>query len=201
MSLVAAPAVEPVTLAEAKSHLRVDITDEDSLITNLIVAARRLIESLTDLKLINQTWKLVRDDYPDDDELKIPVGPLSSVVSIKTTDGDGNEETFSSSEYIVDADSLLGRIVLKDGSDWPSPDAGLQEINAVEVTFVAGHGTEASDVPEELKLAVKMLVGHWYENREATVIGGRVADVKDLPMGVRALISSYKLFYVEDDDD
>lgn len=186
ISLITAPVAEPVTLEEAKNHLRVDITDDDDLIESLIVLARRYCEGVSNHRFITQTWDIFMDAFPGGDEFILPksLSPLASVTHIKYTDEDSNQSTFSSDSYVVDIYSDPGRIKLMDDADWPSDT--LYEINAVEIQVVVGYGDDA-DVPREYKQALLLLVGHWYENREHTVIGiGTV--IGDLPMGVEALL-------------
>lgn len=190
LTLVAGPAVEPATTSEAKSHLRVDISDDDTLIDNLVTAMRDHVETITRRALITQTWDYVLDAFPQDDELVLPLPPLQSVTSVKYTDTDDNESTFSSDNYRVDTDSEPGRIVLKNGYTWPSDT--LKSVGGVVVRFVAGYGDAASDVPQAIIQALLLMVGHLYENREAAqfVAGG---NVQVLPMGIEMLLWPYRV--------
>ncbi len=195
-TLETAPAVEPVLLPEAKAHIRVEAADDDTVIEALIISTRELLENLTNRKYITQVWKYVRDAYPDIDTITLPFVPVTGVDHIKTTDQEGNTETFDSGSYYVDSLSEPARIILKDGESWPAPSAGLQEANAVEIQFKVGSLTAAA-VPFPMKLALKMLVGHFYENREATMMSGRM-KMEELPMGIQSLIGSYRLFSGEE---
>lgn len=189
--LSSAPAVEPVSLVEAKLHLRVDSDDDDLVIESLVKAAREHVEELTGRKLITQTWKYYRDGFPEGAELPLPFAPVSAVSSVKYTDADGTQSTWSSSEYLADTKSVPARVVLKDDYDWPDPTAGLREANAVEVAFVVGYGATPESVPEGLRLAVKMLAAHFYENREAV----QQKDLSELPLGLKALIAQYRVWF------
>ncbi len=180
--LVTAPGVEPVSLAEAKSHLRVDTTDDDALITALITAAREQVENDTRRALVTQTWDYVLDAFPSGSEIVLPLPPLQSVTSITYRDKDGNSSTFDASNYVVDTAGMFGRVVLKSGVTWPS--VTLYPAGAVTVRFVAGYG-DAGAVPQSLKQAILLLVGHLYENREAAIMG---TIVRDLPLGYDALV-------------
>lgn len=184
---------EPVTLAEAKNHMRVSHQDEDGLIDALIPAARQWVEHFTKRALVDQTWQLTLDAFPAA-ELWIPRPPLMSVTSIDYTKQDGTSDSVDSSIYIVDTDHLPGRVALADGESWPSDD--LQSIAAVIVTYQAGYGSSADDVPRPLRHAVLMLVGHLYEHRETVVVGGGGNDV-ELPLASRALAWPYRVFPVE----
>ena len=177
------PAAEPVSLTEAKAHCRVDISDDDTLITSLITVAREVVEAIARRALVTQTLELTADEFPEGDTITVPRPPLQSVTSIKYTDEDETESTFSSDYYIVDTDSEPGRIVLKSDYSWPSDT--LQAANGVRTRFVAGFGG-AADVPQKYKQAVLLLVGHYYENREMAISTGAVP--KEIPMGVAALL-------------
>lgn len=187
--LVTGPTAEPVTLAEAKLHLRVDIDDDDDLIEALVAAAREYVERLCrpQLALISQTWKLVLDATPGDTITLRPY-PLQSVSSIKTTSDAGVEATYSASGYQVDTVSEPGRLRLKSGYSWPS--TTLQALNGFEVTFVAGFGDDPSDVPQQIRQAVLLLIGHWYENREVQIVTGAVPA--SLAFTVMALLAPWR---------
>lgn len=190
LAQTSAPAVEPLSLDEAKLHLRVDIGDDNELITALIVAARQYVEGATNRALISQTWRLSLDYWPYANCIRLPKPPLQSVTSLVYLDEDGNQTTWDASNYIVDTDSEPGRLVLADDASWPS--LTLYPSNPIRVTYVAGYGDEGSDVPEHLRLALKLLIGHWYENREAIVSTGAVP--KEIPLAVESLINLHRVF-------
>lgn len=182
LKLVTPPAVEPVSLDELKSHLRVDIADDDDYIGGLIMAAREYIEETTRRSLTTQTWRLSLDDWPDDDEIELPRPPLQSIISFQYTDSDGITTDVDAGSYEIDTDSEPGQIVLANNQSWP--DVILKAANPVQVTYVAGYGDAGSDVPGRLRHAIKLLAAHWYENREP------VAAVKlmPIPFAVESLI-------------
>lgn len=174
------PDIEPVTLAEAKLHLGVTMTEHDDLITSLITVAREWCEGYQNRAYITQTitWKL--DSFPD--TFCVPRPRLQSVTSIKYIDTDGNEQTLDSSYYDVDTYSEPGRIALAYGQSWP----GIRgDINGVEVVYVAGYGDEAANVPERVKAAMKLLIGHLYEHREVIA----ELTLKEVPFAVTSLLS------------
>jgi len=183
LKLITAPAAEPVSIDEFKSHGRIDIADEDTLIAAYIKAARRQVEKIARRALVTQTWDLYLDKFPKESTLKIPRPPLQSVTSIKYYDPDDSESTFPASSYVVDAVTEPGRVVLKSGETWPSDT--LRVVNGMIVRFVAGFGLVA-DVPDEYKQAIKLLVSHWYENREPMVATGAVP--KALEFSIDALL-------------
>lgn len=187
--LKTAPATEPVSLAEAKLHLRVDTdcTDEDTLIGALITAAREMVENYTGLALINQTWEYTCDEFPDDD-LALRPAPLSSISSITYVDTAGTTQTASAlTLYAADTYSIPGAATLRYGQTWPS----VRDLrNSITVTYVAGFGAAGSSVPGPIKAAILLLIGHLFEHRESVVIG---TISSDLPQGVEYLLNPYRV--------
>jgi uncharacterized phiE125 gp8 family phage protein len=181
--LVTAPTSEPVTVAEAKAHLRVDLSDDDVLIESLITAARVHIEDATSRALITQTWRINLDDWPPCGYLCLPRPPLQSVTSVVYTDSAGTAATLSASKYAADTDSEPGRIVLNCGQTWPV--TTLATSNPIVITYIAGYGAAAA-VPQQLKQAILLLLGHWYENREGSIVGS--GGVSPIPFAIDSLI-------------
>jgi uncharacterized phiE125 gp8 family phage protein len=178
-----------LSLAEAKLHLRVDGTAEDSLITSLIVAARRDIETMSLHKLISQTWDWYMDDWPGF-PLKVPFPPLQSVTGVYYTLEGASEATWASSNYIVDAYSVPGRIVLQSTASAPS--GQLVEANGVKIRFVCGFGAAGTSVDERARQAMLLLIGHYYEHREEVIVE-RGANVVQLPMAVGMLCNDLRM--------
>lgn len=164
-----APTAEPVSLAEAKNHLRVDtdLTADDSLIGVLIQAARERVESWLGQALITQTWQLTLDAFPVW-ELELPRPPLIAVSSVQYVDGNGTTQTLSSTLYRVDSASRPARIEPAYGQIWPST---RDVSNAAIVTYTAGYGAAGSAVPAAIRQAMLLAIGHWYRNREEVVTG------------------------------
>lgn len=185
---VTAPTVEPVELLEAKAHLRVTATDEDSLIEDLVAVARQRLERATGRAFITQTHDYILDDFPSGTFMVLPRPPLISVTSVKYTPEGAAESTFTSSDYLVDTSSKFGgRIMLKRTASWPSDT--LDVLNGVVVQFVAGYGPAATDVPEPLQQAVLIDLATLFENREDSVVGTGIA----FHHTVQNLISPYQL--------
>lgn len=191
-------ATEPITVGEAKAHLRVDDNGSDDLITAYIKAARNLVEEKLHRALITQTWQLQLDRFPGpevdlatrvlvDGRIELPRPRLLAVSSITYVDGDGATQTMSSSLYNDDDTNEPARLVLAYGESWPTT---RDQINAVTITYTAGYGSTAAYVPDAIKHALKLLVGHFWENREATIVGTIVAE---LPMAVDALLGPYRV--------
>lgn len=192
LQLITAPEEEPVSLAEAKAHLRLEHEDEDSVINLLIRASRRRAEEFLGRALVEQTWELVLDAFPDA-EIKLPRPPLLEVVSIKYDDEDGDEQTLPTEDYAIDTVSKPGWVVPAD--TWPTT---LDAINAVRIRYTAGYGPTAdspvelaSGVPEDIKAGILLFLAHLYANREAVVVGQAAVA---LPMGVEALWQPYRVY-------
>ncbi len=183
ISVVTAVTSDPVSLAEAKAHLRVTEGDEDALIVSYLIAARQYVEDYTGRQL-----SLVTYDFKMDDELcseiVLPRPPLVSVTSVTYVDINGATQTLSSSLYRVDTGILFGRIVPAYQATYPSVRV---QPDAVTVRFQAGY----SQIPEPIRMAILLLVGQWYDNRSAVTVG---ATVNEVPFAVVALLSPYKVW-------
>jgi uncharacterized phiE125 gp8 family phage protein len=193
-----APAYEPITLVEAKAHLRVTFTDDDTLIGDMIGDAREKLENDTWRQYMPATWRLTLDCFPgaefyrqasigygrgvrdyervfDRDVIRVPRPPLASLVSIQYLDTAGTLQTLDPSAYVVDGDDEPARIAPSNGNCWP---VTLDQIGAVTISYTAGYSLAAaiqSDqqaaVPKMAKRAIKLLLGHWYEHREIFASG------------------------------
>lgn len=179
VSLVTPPSGYPVTLAEAKENSRVTSDTEDGLIEGLIAAATGYVERFTDLAIGTRTWMLALDAFSD--SIELPRGPVQSVGSVKYYAPDGVLMTLSTDVYTVDLTSYRQWIVRNSAESWP---AILDGINAVQVTYDAGL-VEGDLGYAEVQQAIKLLVSHWYHNREAVSAGNAATE---LPMGVQALL-------------
>lgn len=172
------PTTEPVSISDIRTHIRIDHTEEDSILLGYLLAARSQLERDTRRALISQTWVLRMDRFPEWDVYLSPC-PVASVSSITYVDVDGATQTLSSSLYRVDATSEPARIEPAWGETWPST---RSVSNAVTITFTAGYGAETS-VPQLAKQAIRMLVAHWYMNREAVDVRGM-----SIPLGYEAIV-------------
>jgi uncharacterized phiE125 gp8 family phage protein len=181
------PAVEPVSLAEAKQHLRVDTADDDTYIGSLIKAAREWVEEYLDRSLVYTQWQVKADLFPV--EFEVPRPPMATdgtftavVLSYEATDG--TTKTVAGSDYRVDRDATPAVVRNVYNGTWPSD--AVYDSNAITLTFWAGYGADATNVPQVVKHACLMLVAHWYERRMAADAMG----AREVPLGVRALLDS-----------
>lgn len=186
LTVVAEPAEEPVSVAEAKSDLEVTHSDDDSDIALLITAARRAVEKGTRRALIEQTLEYSIDRFPS--EIILPRPPVAAIVSIVYTDSDGADQPLDSSLYQVDLTSDRVRICPAFDESWPET---RRQYSAVRVRYTAGYGAAATDVPADLRKAILLLVNHWYENREAVIAGTSVSEV---PMSAQWLIDMHRVY-------
>ena len=187
--IITAPASEPLTLQEAKDHLRFTDSSEDTLISALIVAARQHIENLTGRALITQTLELQLDGFPATRKILLPSSPVQSVSSVKYYDTDGALQTWSSTEYQVVTSQIVPVIAPASGYDWPETDTDT--LASVQVRYIAGFGNAAA-IPEPIKQAMRLLIGHLFTNRESVVVG-TISQI--VPKTVEHLISPYRVVY------
>jgi uncharacterized phiE125 gp8 family phage protein len=188
MKQTTAPAVEPVSTTEAKLHCRIDGTAEDTLIAMLIQAARELAENETNRALITQAWTAYLDAFPKVGYLYLPKPPLGVVNSVKYYDYDGVLQTMPSTSYDVGMTGTTpAKLCLAQNAYWPT--SIRQRPDAVRIEFTCGYGAAGSAVPASIRAAMLLLIGHWYENREAVVTGTIATEI---PQSAQRLLWSYK---------
>jgi uncharacterized phiE125 gp8 family phage protein len=183
------PVVEPVSVADAKAHCRIDTNTDDSYVAALVSAAREYCETYMDETLIDTQYVMRLDAFPAAIELPRPPmsqTPARTAVSVVYTASDaGNTATLSTSEYRIDRDSKPGTLRPLYGGSWPSH---LLDYGSVTVTWWGGRGVDGGSVPQRVKAAILMLVGQWYERRMAA----DAASMSEMPFGVKALLDSTK---------
>lgn len=184
LKLITSPAAEPVTLAEAKAHLRVVSTADDAYITALIVAARQGAEHLTQCALMPQTWELALDEFSDEIALQKP--PFASMTSVRYVDAAGVLQTITEAGYSLDTHGDQAILRPAYGLTWPGT---RRQPNAVLVRYVAGYANAAS-VPQEIKAWMLLRIGMLYENREAVTVG---MTFSELPQ-VDRLLDGYRVW-------
>lgn len=184
---------EPITLATARLHLRLDAVGsppshpDDALVTSLITTAREAVEAYTELTVSQTTYAMALDEFPSN-AIELGTYPVNSITSIIYTDTNGASQTLNANQYIFDSYSNPAKIFPV--TIWPQ---AKQIPNAVIVRFAAGF-TDGSPndypMPEALKQAMLLLIGHLYENREAVNIGNMVTQI---PLGVIHLMTPHRI--------
>ena len=187
LKVITAPTVEPVTLATAKLHARVEIDDDDDLIEAYISAARERAEHLTERALAPATLCLYLDAFPADG-IQIPRPPVSAIVSVQYVDGAGDLQTVDSADYALDDAQEPAWLLPAYGFSWPST---LDVANAVRVTYTAGYTADAC--PAQVKAYILAVVAGMYAQREILASGDK------LPKSVQfldGLLDAYKVWSV-----
>jgi uncharacterized phiE125 gp8 family phage protein len=182
-----APAAEPLDADDARRHLRV--TDEDVDVAAYIAAARARVEGVTERALITQTWTVKLDGFWGSADLELPYPPLASVTSIVYwTDESGSTSTVAATVYEVDTASEPGRVRLKPGQSWPSD--LYVKVGCITITFTSGYGATYASVPASFQQAMRLLLGHYDQNREG-VVTGTIATA--LPEAVESLLQQERV--------
>lgn len=190
LKLITAPSTYPVTLAEAKLHCRVDIADDDTLITALITAATEMAEQKTGGAIMTQTWELTLDAFPEAFELtRVPV---QSITSVKYYDTTGTQQTLSNTLYALDAADDFGFAYISPvyAGVWPNT---RDQINAVAVRYVAGYA-DAASVPQSIKNWILLMVSTMYANRETEAYSSRAVSTTVQMQFVDRLLDRYVVF-------
>lgn len=189
LKLITAPSTTDFK-ADAKEHLRVTSTAEDTYITELCKIAIEIAENRTGRKLLTQTWEMYMPEFPSkDDYIEIKLPPLSSVTSVKYYDEDNTLQTLSSGNYEVNTIADVGRVRLKQDQAWPST---YVKDNSVVIKFVCGYGTAFTSIPHSIYAAMKLTVSHFFENREAVQTIGSVQEIP-LPRAIELLFNMYSV--------
>lgn len=184
--LLSGPAIEPVSLAEAKAHLRVEHDDSDDTIAALIAGARVHVETQTRRALITQSWRLVRDRWPADGRIEVLPGPLRQLTAVRVYKPDGSTQAIDPAAFAADKASVPAVVAFPPGA-LPQPG---RVVAGIELDVSVGYGDEAEAAPGPLRQAIRILVAHWYENRGLVATG--VAGAM-LPETAAALLAPYRV--------
>jgi len=182
--LLSAPAVEPVTLDEARTFLRVEHNDDDAVIAALTAGSRIHVEAQTRRALITQSWRITADSWPQDGHLQIVPAPLQSLIAVRDYDVDNNAQALDVQAFVPDL--AASALVF---APWALPAPGRLAAG-IELDVTVGYGDAAIDVPEPLRQAIRLLTAHWYDNRGLVASGVSGAL---LPSTVAALIAPYRV--------
>lgn len=187
----------PVTLADAKAHLRVDYTTDDALITGLITAATDYVERYTRKSLCYKTYRYTIDTFPWG-PIELPRQPVPAIIADGVTytynmprfqyyDNGGTLQTLTAgTDYEYDLNFNPPRVMIPPSHYWPLTQPAKR--NAVQIDFVAGYSADGSNVPQGLKLAIMGITAHWYETRTAV----SEVNMNDVPFAYRAILDIYK---------
>ena len=190
LKIITPASTYPVTLAEAKLHCKVDIADDDALITALITAATEMVEQKTGRAVMAQTWELTLDAFHD--ALELTRTPVQSITSVKYYDTTGAQQTMSNLLYLLDNADEFGfaYVVPVYSGSWPDT---RDQINAVAVRYVAGYA-DAAAVPEGIKQWIKLQIASMYENRETEAYSSRAVSTTVQMQFVDRLLDRYVVF-------
>lgn len=184
------PATEPITLSEAREHLRNEgLTADDNYITALITVSRKWVENYLNRALITQTWVQSWDYIPSPTVFNIAINPVISITSFNYYDENATEQSYTT--YQLDTQSDVAKICPNYNTTFPSIQLG--RLNAINLTFVCGYGA-AADVPSDIKHAIKILLAYFYdENRGGVVSGQGLNQSVKFPTIVYDLLINYRL--------
>jgi len=171
------PAGEPVTDTELKNYLKIDFTDDDTLIGEIITAARREAEEYTGRKFITQTLTAYWDTYSSD--MILPCPPHQSITSV--TEKWQNDSTV----FVADTDYYLQGV-----DQFRLKMATIDAVKHLEVKFITGYGDDATDIPKEIKIAIMKIASNMYDFREDFIDG----SITEIPDSARWLLSSFKVW-------
>lgn len=180
------PGALPVSLGDVKTHSRIDHTDEDAYLTQLIKAASTYVQQRTRRALISQVWDYRLDYFPR--VIELPLTPVQSVDLIEYIDDAGVTQTLSTSLYQVDLFSAPAQVCPAYGQVWPNLRG--ETLNAVRVRYTAGVSSP-SLVDKDLRIALLMLIDHWYEHRSAVT---ELRGVVELPIGLEAILRPLRVW-------
>ncbi|MGI8525863.1 MAG: head-tail connector protein [Pseudolabrys sp.] len=182
--LLTPPAIEPLSLAEAKAWLRVEHDDDDGVIAALIAGARLHVEAQTRRALITQSWRLVLDGWPQRGRIEVRPAPLRTLIAARVFDPDGMAHDVDTQAFVPDLANAALVFAL-----WALPLPG-RIAAGVELDVTVGYGDAAADVPAPLRQAIRVLIAHWYENRALVTTG---PNFSALPASVSALLAPYRM--------
>jgi hypothetical protein len=203
LTLVTAPTAEPITIEEAKAWAKIDMDDDDAVVTALVAAVREAAERHMRRSLITQTWKLTLDLAPSmlnsalpdgvyelpvsslygslQREVELPNGVVQAITNVTTYGLDNTSSTYDPTNYFLD--SAGARLVLNLGCIWP---ANMRPRAAVEISYRTGYGDGASAVPQPIRTAMMIHFASLYEQR------GQAADALDIPPAALSIYNRYR---------
>ncbi len=188
------PTHEPLTLDEVKTHLRIELdnNEDDFSLYGSLLAATESVENFLNRKVVTQTLDFYVDRFPAKEFITLPGGRLASITSLKYTDSDDSETTWTASNYFASVTSEPGRLNLAYGIPWPS--VTLKPRDAIVVRYVVGYGT-GDQAPASIRQAVLLTIGHFWQNRSAVVVDQGFTAI-EVPQAAQALLWPHRIVSV-----
>lgn len=186
LEIVDAPLITPITLAEVKAQLRVEHDDDDAILTRLIDVA----VAYTDVRgalgqaMITQKWAQWINANPPQN-VSLILGPVQNVTAVKYYDTDGVLQTDDVNNYQVFGTDFATVISPKDSFTWP---VSQQRSDAIKIEYEIGYGDEITNVPQTIRHALMLLIGHWYDNREQT----GADELSNIPFGYEEMLNLHR---------
>ena len=187
LKVVTAAASNPIAQSEAKDHLRVTTSDEDTYISNLITAATQMAQNYTNSYFINTTLRMHLSYFPDK-EIRLYGGRINSLSSVKYYNDSNALTIWSADNYNVNLDAEPCLVYYGDDSNTPEV---YDRTDAVQINYVSGYGSSSSDVPMSIRQAILMIIGHLFENRQDVVFG----NPSLMPKASEWLLEPYRIVY------
>lgn len=174
-TIIIPPAVEPITLAQARAQCRVDadVTDEDDLLQLCIEDATEACEGLLRRPLIERTVERVLDLFPAQ-EIELAYGPVRSIVSVRYIDAAGVQQTLAPAAYVLDTADGVDWLLPAVGTSWPETDGN---VSGVRIQYVAGYGPTGASIPRPVRRWLLLTVNHFFENRGVMDATGKVREL------------------------
>ena len=191
-TIVTTPAVSrPISVVETKAHLRLEHNDEDDYIVALIGAATDWAQHFCNRYFMTTSVDCLLDDFPPR-SIWLAASPIQTVDSVQYTDDSSAVVTLDPSTYVLDLSQEPAILNPAIDKEWPK-NVHSEATNAVRISITAGYGNLARQVPQSIRHGIKMLIGHWYENRQSVEVLERAARVGEIPQTAKMLLYPYRV--------
>lgn len=193
--LISASTTEPILVEEAGENLRAQHDGnspptfyEGELIERLISVARQACEEYLELSLVAKTWEVAADSFCCGD-IELPYGPVRSIVSVTYVNTDGDDTVVAADQYRISPYGTVPTLRRAYNVSWPSD--ARTDLDSVRVRYTAGYPSADSppqEVPELIRQAMHLYIGHYFEHREAVIDG----TLMELPLGAKHLLDKMR---------